>query len=168
MPEKTYHVKGWRLLAGPALFAVLAVLMLGWGLFAEDADARAAGLVTGAILVAMGACLVLLARVPTLVVSDRGILLRQVGWTMATTWDNVERVDLRPGLEALHLHRAVTGRGTRALRLGQYLPGWYTEEQRQKVAEGIYLPLNAFDWSLRREGLQQEIERCLSAARAPR
>jgi hypothetical protein len=159
MPEKTYLVSPWRLWGPPGAFACLAAAMLVASSFAQsDAERRAAQL-TALVVAAIGGGTLPLGLYPRLVVSDRGLTLRHVGWQVSTTWDAVERLELQPGNEGLYLRQALTGRGAWALRTGRYLPGWYTEEQDRRAGEGRWFPLQPFAWWLRHGDLQQRIER---------
>ena len=161
MVQKIYLLSPWRLWAVPAVFACLVALVLLASLFTGSLSDSSAPLLTGLILAIMGASLVPLVRYPRLVVSSRGITQRQMGWQVSTAWDNVERLEVQPGNEGLYLRQALTGTGAWALRVGRYLPGWYTAEQHLKAGEGRWFPLQPFGWWFRHGDLLEEIERHL-------
>lgn len=159
MPDKIYRVSPWRLWGPPGVFACLAVAMLVAGALAQDDGDSRALLITALVVVAAGGGVLALGLYPRLVVSDHGLVLRHVGWRVSTTWDAVARLDLQRGNEGLYLRQALTGTGAWALRIGRYLPAWYTAEQDRGIAEGLWFPLQPFAWWLRRGDLQRQLER---------
>lgn len=159
MPDKIYRVSPWRLWGPPGAFACLAIAMPVAGALARDDGDNRALWFTALVVVAVGGGSLALGLYPRLVVSDQGLVLRQVGWQVSTTWDAVERLALERGAEGLYLRKALTGTGAWALRVGRYLPAWYTAEQDRGVAGDRWFPLQPFAWWLRHGDLRQQLER---------
>ncbi|MGH8018947.1 MAG: hypothetical protein ACREIA_11750, partial [Opitutaceae bacterium] len=80
---------------------------IGWR--SADADMQLAGLVVAAIVSAIMLPIFWLAawHYPRLVLDAKGIVLRQLGWRLETTWDNVESL-VRKGGAGLLLKRPLS------------------------------------------------------------
>jgi hypothetical protein len=132
----------------------LATLLVS---IACDAQSRRALIAVSFFLVGLGALLYLMVWYPRLELCSTGIRLRQIGWGIRTTWDNVADVELKEGGEAFILREPLTGAGKTALSMGRYIPAWYTPEQMELVAKGLWFPLGPFAWHLR-HGKQELLE----------
>lgn len=159
MPEKAYPLNPWRRWGTPGVLACMAAALLVLATSALGGSERRAAELTALVVAAIGVCTLPLGLYPRLIVSDERITLRHVGWQVSTTWENVERLDLQRGQEGLYVRDALTGGGAWALRVGRYLPAWYTAEQDRKANEGRWFPLQPFAWWLRHGDLRQRIER---------
>ncbi len=158
-PRRIYRVRPLRMAAAVGVPALFAIALLGVSLLTTEPAERSALAVAGIIMVMVAAGLFPLVWYPKLLVSPSGIEIRQVGWSIRTTWDNVEAVELSPPGEGLLLRAPLTGRGAWALRVGRIIPAWYTPEQARLVAEGRWFPLSPFGWWLRHGDLLAELKR---------
>jgi hypothetical protein len=157
---RVYRVGPLRRAVPLAVFGLPAAVLGASALTAADLDTRQAlGLVAGALAV-FGGLVYLLTRYPRLVVSAEGLAQHQIGWTIRTTWENVARLERGRGMLGFVLTAPLTGRGAAALRVGRFLPAWYSAEQDGFVEEGRWFPLEPFAWQFRHGNLADDIRRC--------
>ncbi len=103
-------------------------------------------------------------RYTRLVISERGVKLYQVGYTLETDWANVARLSQRPGAQGLVLHRPMSCRGASVLsafRSTRTAPGvrFYDDEQIALLAERRLIPIDAFAYWLKHGQLREELAR---------
>lgn len=173
--ERTvYHIGPLRLWLPPGLFVILAALLLLLAFTSPDEpDARRALVFTALILLAFAALLYLLMRYTRLVLTERGVRLRQIGYTLETDWDNVARLAEQPGRQGLVLHRPMDCRGASVLRAFRRTrttaaTRFYDDEQVSLLAERRLIPLDAFAHALKRGRLREELARRAPSLRAAR
>ena len=159
-----YHLSWGRLLPLPLIWAVFASLLLTVA-FSAPAGAdheRNAMLLTTAITTLIMAPFVWITWSSRLVLTAEGIAHHQFGYTVRSTWLNVEALSLDPGREGLYLREP----GTRSvlLRLSAKLIG-----EHPALAEGRLIMLSPFMQHWRRGSLREDILRHAPqlAAQAP-
>ena len=80
-----------------------------------------------------------------LITSEKDITLRQIGPTLSTGWDNIERIDLTRGIEGLFLRKPCTRNIPKSIRMFSIWSG-LTHEQIVAYSEGRFIPLSPFMW----------------------
>lgn len=135
-------------------FALLLSLL---SLAESDPASRSAIRATTAILLAIGAAMSPLVWYPKLIVTPRGIEVRQVGWRIGTGWENIDWID-RSSLRGAFLKDPV--KGPWGLRVGLYIPFFFDRQERELVATNRWIPLAPFSSYLQSRELDQDILRC--------
>jgi hypothetical protein len=164
--ERTvYHIGPLRLWLAPAFFILLAGLLLLLAVTTPDDPKSGRALVlTALFLCACAALLHLLLRYTRLVISERGVRLYQIGYTLETDWGNVARLSEQTGARGLVLHRPMQCRGASVLRAFRRVgtpagARFYGDEQVRLLAERRLIPLDAFAYRLKHGRLREELER---------
>ena len=80
-----------------------------------------------------------------LITSEKDITLRQIGSTLSTGWDNIERIELTRGIEGLFLRKPCTRNIPKFIRYFPFGAG-LTYEQLEAYSEGRFIPLSPFMW----------------------
>jgi hypothetical protein len=97
-----------------------------------------------------------------LILSPSGILCRQVGCTVETTWDNIAAVRLDRGREGLVSELPLSGKGAKRLaamrNTGMRGVPLYDERQRAALAEGLFMPIAPFAYAIRNGSMIADIE----------
>jgi hypothetical protein len=143
-------------MAGPAIIA--GVFMLG-----GSPDDQVVGLSLALCGALMGLFFHLLVSYARLIVTDQGVSLRQVGYHLDAPWGQVERLIRDTGREGFVLSHPMETRSAR--RLGAFRSqsigglSYYDEERKALLAEGRFIPIEAFGWHLRRGDLEARIGR---------
>ncbi|MEO8135667.1 MAG: hypothetical protein ABI831_17025 [Betaproteobacteria bacterium] len=128
-----------------------------------DDTARGAGAFVAVFMLFLTAVLYLpLIWYQRVKLTDNGIMVRALGCTVATGWDNLEQFILRPGGSAgIVTRKPMTGSGVERLRryrnLGYNGIPRHDEDERQWLLEGRYLPLQGFNHAVKNGALQREI-----------
>lgn len=83
-----------------------------------------------------------------LIISEKDITLRQIGPTLSTGWDNIERIELTRGIEGLFLRKPCTRNIPKFIRYFSIYPALtgMTTEQIVAYSEGCFIPLSPFMW----------------------
>ena len=83
-----------------------------------------------------------------LITSEKDITLRQIGPTLSTGWDNIERIELTRGIEGLFLRKPCTRIIPKFIRYFSIYPALtgMTTEQIVAYSEGCFIPLSPFMW----------------------
>ena len=145
------------------VFIALGVLLLVCAApSAEEPAAQNAFLLTALFVLGCACLLYLLLRFPRLELSERGIKLYQIGYTLETAWDNVAALYDVAGAEGLVLHRPMPCRGASVLRAfrktgtGAGLR-FYNVDQVQLLADRRFIPIEAFAYWLKHGGLRDDL-----------
>ena len=161
-----YYISPLRLWLAVGPLLVIAVLMLVGAAFVSGDPAEQGGLILGGgMLLLCSLFVVVLVRYSRLTLSEDGIRLRQIGYTLATDWQNVSRLYDLPGAQGLVLHRPMTSRGAsvlRAFRNTRFGIGrlrFYNQEQAQLLAERRFIPIEAFEYWLKHGRLREDLLR---------
>jgi hypothetical protein len=146
-PEQRYRLRGWRRWLMWWMFAPLLVVGLLLALSA-DAGTGAAGAVLILVAGTMLAGWEWLWRRTTLEVSGAGLRLRQLGYTLEAPWSHQFVWVLAQPLQTAD-----------ARRLGFFsgLAGMHDGDPAQWLADGRFIPIEAFGWHLRRGTLAADV-----------
>ncbi len=122
-------------------------------------ETRRLGVYMGIFFLALTAALYLILRHTRLALSDEGIKLFQLGYTLETEWDNVAYLyDKGFGSQGLVLYRPMDCPGAGALGRFRHTQvegvNLYTDEQIQLIAERRFIPIDAFAYWLKRGQLR--------------
>jgi hypothetical protein len=162
----TYHLNPGRLLLLPIVWGVLvgSLLSLAFG-GADDSGVEQRSMLIASLmitLIMLPFCFV--TWLSRLVITPVGIAHHQLGYTVRSTWANLEAVQLRPGSEAIYLREP----GTRStlLRLSAKLVGNAVRNAQSLIgdanalAEGRLIPLVPFMRHWKRGPLREDLIRC--------
>ena len=158
---KVYRVSPIRMAIMPVIFGVFCIALSGGAAWVGDPGERLALLGASGIVAFIGVALFPLLWYPKLIVSSEGIELRQVSWRISVSWSNVKGVELCRSGEGLFLREPLRGHGNWALQVGRFLPAWYTAEQTELVAQGLWFPIGPFAWWLRHGDLLETLKQHL-------
>lgn len=139
------------------LLGIEAVLLTG-ALIADSPRERFALLATAATTFCIIFPWIFVVGYTRLFLSPSGLEVRQLGYRLRTTWDNIQEIRLDRFCEGLVLRRPLESGGL-ALKVGFLLPGWYRGWQAEMVRSGLWIPLDPFAWHLRRGNLLEEMRR---------
>ncbi len=156
MPEKFYRVGPLRRWIRFLILVPIAVTVVGMAWFNPGASIALA-LVT-LPFVGLGLWAIAMAR---LEITPQGVNLRQLGFRLSTHWDNVESLYSVRGREGIVTIEPMVGAGVEKLRRtrGFSLSGMpqYDSNQQQWLAEGRFIPIDAFGYWLRKGDLLKSI-----------
>ena len=163
--QQTYHINTPRLLVIPGLWlGIVAVLLVMAAQPSERGHAiawlQAAGLLTLILLPFF-----LITWRSRLVLTDLGITHYQFGYTVQSTWANVESLSMAPGVEGLYLrepgtHSKLLRVSTQILDLLTRAVGWPSFiGDAQALAEGRFIALITFTNSWHHGPLIQDLQR---------
>ncbi len=98
-----------------------------------------------------------------LALSETGISLRQVGYRLESTWEEIEELRLERGREGFVTRKPIMGSGAARLArfrfaTSRYVP-LYDVEQQRLLGERRLIPIEAFAWHLRRGDLGDALRR---------
>lgn len=159
----------WLATAFVIAFGVL--LLVCAGLSSTEPDAQNAFILAALFLFGCACLLYLLLRYSRLELSERGIKVYQIGYTLETAWDNVAALYDVVGAEGLVLHRPMQCRGASVLRgfrntsAGAGLR-FYNHEQVPLLAERRFIPIEAFAYWLKHGRLHDDLMRHAPSVRA--
>jgi hypothetical protein len=154
---KSYYVGPVRRAIIPVFLVGLVVVLLTLAFLSKDFRERYAFCMTALTLAIIMSPFILVVYYTRLWVSPEGVEVRQLGWRVATTWDNILELRMERYAEGLVLRNPLAGRGQWALRLGTLIPGWYKAAQYELVKKGLWFPLDPFAWYLRHGDLAAQI-----------
>ena len=127
-----------------------------------EPEERNALALTATFILACACLLYLVLRFSRLELSETGIKLYQIGYTLETAWDNVAALYDVGGAEGLVLHRPMRCRGASVLRgfrntsIGGGLR-FYNVEQVELLADRRFIPIEAFAHWLKRGRLRHDL-----------
>lgn len=163
---RVYRISPWRqyllwIIFSPFVVAPLAVL---FSMPVKRADDALPLLLLIPALFAL-ACLfaTILSRRARLELSEAGVRLVHIGYTLETTWANIGGLRLNRGSEAIITRHPL--RGKAATRLGSmrgcgsYGRPFDDDEQQELLLEQRLIPIDAFGWHLRRRRLRADLVR---------
>jgi hypothetical protein len=159
---RTYYLsplRRWMLwfVIGPIL-AFLLVL----GVSSDAAD-RPAFLVTAGLVFLITLPFHFIVRGTRLVLCATGVRLRQAGYDLAASWDEIEDLNLTRGREGFVTREPMTGKGAARLARFSFAGGpfasIYDAEQQRLLAERRLIPIEAFAWHLRHGEMRDDINR---------
>ena len=151
----TFHVSLWRLFLPWLIFGPLIVFFLMVAStvpLTKQGEKEALWLTAG--LFGVIAFLVYLPIWRTrLILTAEGIRLHQAGYTLETSWSNIDSLNSGRGAESFITREAMTGKGPRRLaaasQIGRGLVGFYDEERLALLAAHRLIPIEAFASHLR-------------------
>jgi hypothetical protein len=163
-----YHVSPLRQMLFLLPWGLIAIPMLIAGIVAKEPALFVVVLLISLIWSPLAYAVCIYTR---LIISADGVDLRQLGYRLQSTWDNIDSLDRTPGLEGFVLREPLQGRG--ALRLasasglqlvvgGASMPG-YTGGRQDLVAQSRFIPIEPFAHWLKKGDLASVI-----AQHAPR
>lgn len=163
-PDRSiYRVSPWRRAVFWCVFAPFLALGLALWIGGDDESTRTAGvtvtLIIGAFLVAWEW---LLSRT-YVALTVHGVELHQLGMQLRAPWSDVVALSLRRGREGFIVERPLEGRGAARLAaltsIGIGGAPLYDDEQRQRLREQRFIPIEAFAWRVQHGTLAREIAR---------
>jgi hypothetical protein len=156
---KGYFVGPIRLAVIPVFLLGIEAVLLTGALIADSPRERFALLATAATTFCIIFPWIFVVGYTRLFLTPAGLELRQLGYRLRTTWDNIQEIRLDRFCEGLVLRHPLEGGGRLALKAGLLLPGWYRGWQAEKVRSGLWIPLDPFAWHLRHGNLLEEMRR---------
>jgi hypothetical protein len=159
VPVKYYRVSPARLAVIPVFLLLLEIALLAGSCLVGTPRERFALLATAGTTFCIIFPFVFLVRYTRLSLSPGGLEVRQLGYRLKTTWDNIQEIRLDRGCEGLVLREPMKGGGVLALKTGFLLPVWYRSWQVDLVSRGVWIPLEPFSWHFRHGDLLEEIRR---------
>jgi hypothetical protein len=108
------------------------------------------GLLVSAVLITaiMLPIFLLAIRAARLDLTDEGIELRQLGWRVSTSWENIAGIRMVRGREGLILHAPLADKGAERLAAAAGVrfrgASLYDAEQERLIAEQRFIPLEPF------------------------
>lgn len=160
MRDRVYRVSPWRRWV---LWYTMGPILLFFLICAAVAPASAEPLLLcSALMILIAAPIEWIIRRTKLVLNAEGVVLRQAGYRLETSWANVIRLRLDRGREGFILASPLEGKGAHRLASfrGASMNGapMYDGEQQQLLAERRFIPFEAFAWHLRRGRLRADLE----------
>jgi hypothetical protein len=153
-----YRVGPWRQAIGWMFVPAAAGLAIA-AMFADAPDERA-GLWTGAAMLALVTCgIVWMIRRARLEAGPDGIVLRQIGFRLESTWANVVAVRTDRGHEGFMTAEPVSGKGMSTVAAAASVApyGMYDGVQQALLDQHRFIPIEAFAWHLRKGTLRRDI-----------
>jgi hypothetical protein len=163
-PVRVYHLSPLRkaILLGVWVLFVLPLVVVG--VWAQDPAALATGVLTGAILAAV--FIPAAWWFPRLALSEESVSRRNVGYRLATSWDNVAELRLTRGSEGFVLRQAMDDAGARRFAAAaasvRILPGafrLYPGDVLELITDRRFIPLESFAYWWKHGDLGLEIAR---------
>lgn len=151
-----YHLSPGRLLLLPATWGLFAGVFL-WSAVAAPED-RGAMLLAAAALTLLFAPFVALTWYSRLVLTEWGISHYQFGYTVRSSWQNLQTLSLNPSAGALYLKEP----GTRSvlLRWSSKVAGGVVASDAEALGQGRLILLTPFLAHYYRGPLREDLMRC--------
>ncbi len=161
--ERTvYHISPLRRFCMWIVFSPL-LLFFSILLFSSSRADREFGLLMCAFLGTFGLILQLLMERTKLTLSPAGVKLKQTGYKLETSWENIVGLRLDDGSEAFITGAPLTGKGASLLawasNVGVAGAAFYDERQRELLQAGQLIPIEAFGWHFKHGNLAADIVR---------
>ena len=162
-----YHVSPLRLWLPTGAFGAGGILLLVSAQLTDDAVMQNALFLTAIFLLVCTCVIYLSVRFARLELTESGVKLRQIGYTLETTWDNIEKLYDARRAEGLVLRRPMDASGAGVLRafrstgVGAGIR-MYNTEQIQWLAEQRFIPIDAFAYWLDRGDLRAQLTGAIS------
>jgi hypothetical protein len=154
-----YHISPLRLWTVPAIFIIIALLMLALPYLEPGApDSGNVVIYMGMFFLAFAAIMYLIMRYTRLELSADGVKVRQFGYKLETDWDNVAQLYDMPGGQGLILHRPMDSLGAQVFSAARNVGELFDEEQIQLIAERRFIPITPFAYWLK-HGLRADLNR---------
>jgi hypothetical protein len=160
-----YRISPLRTWLPTGFVVALSVLLLVFAASSSaEPDAQRAFTLTGIFTLGCAWVLYLLLRFTRLELSESGIKLCQLGYTLETPWDNVAALYDVPHAEGLVLHRPMQSQGSSVLRAFRNTGAgaglrFYNVEQVALLTEQRLIPIEAFAYWLRHGRLRDDLMR---------
>lgn len=160
--RKVYHISPFRRfalwLAFSPFFLIAAIPII----FSSTPGEAELGFLMFAFLGTLGLILQLLfIERAKLTISPAGVKLKQTGYTLETTWDNIASLRLTSGSEAFITAAPLTGKGatllTRASNVRVARAPFYDERQSALIETKRLIPIEAFGWHFKHGALAADI-----------
>ncbi len=98
-----------------------------------------------------------------LTLSPEGVKLKQAGYKLETSWENIVGLLLERGSEAFITGAPLTGKGASLLawtsNVGVAGAAFYDQQQRELLQAGQLIPIEAFGWHFKHGALAADILR---------
>ena len=162
--RSVYHISPLRTWLPTGALAGLCIALAAAAGASEDPAEQRALAITAVALCGFTALMYRMLRFTRFELSQSGVRLYQIGYTLETGWDNVAALyDVR-GAQGLVLHRPMEDRGASVLSAfrntgagaGMRL---YGPEQVRLLAERRFIPIEPFAHSLKHGRLREELRR---------
>lgn len=158
-----YHISPVRMWLLPGPLLVLAAVLVVASFFITDKAGQAGSVVLAIMFLSMAVLFSPLVIYPRLELSAKGITLRQIGYKLETTWDNVAQLHDVRSREGLILHLPMECRGAFVMRAFssrsiQYMR-IYDDLQRRLLSERRFIPIEAFAYWLKHGQLRDDLAR---------
>ena len=160
-----YRISPLRFWLPTGFFIALgALLLVSAGFSSAEPDSQRAFFLTGLFLFGCAGVLYVLLRYSRLELSERGVKVYQIGYTLETAWDNVAALYDVAGAEGLVLHQPMQCRGASVLRAFRKTGAraglrLYNDEQVLLLAERRFIPIEAFAYWLKHGRLRDDVVR---------
>ncbi len=167
--ERTvYHISPLRRFGLWIAFSPIMLACLAPLLFVRSrgdlGDAELKGLLMCAFLGTLGLIMQLLFMDRAkLTLSPAGVKLKQTGYKLETSWENIVGLRLERGSEAFITGAPLTGKGASLLawtsNVGVAGAAFYDQRQRELLQAGQLIPIEAFGWHFKHGNLSADIAR---------
>jgi hypothetical protein len=163
-PARVYFLSPWRRGILLALWALLVLPLVAIGVWGHDPAALFVGLLAGLILAVI--FIAAAWRFPRLALGEAGVIQHNLGYRLATSWDNIAELRRTRGSQGFVLRRPMDDAGARryarsaaVLRIAPGVFRLYPPEVLQLITERRYIPIEAFAYWLTHGDLEREIAR---------
>jgi hypothetical protein len=161
-----YRINTTRLLVLPAIWLLFVAMLLGTlGRGTLPGEAAAGFVAAGILTLVLGPMFYLTVWRSRLELDAQGIAHHQFGYTVRSSWSNLERLSMEPGMEGLYLrepgHDSALLRGsTRFLQRLSTLTGMPSFiGDADALAQGRFIALMTFTSQLHGGPLSRDLER---------
>jgi hypothetical protein len=164
--SRVYRINPWNMAVLPGVWLVVIVMLLGLIVPSATPDEREAGLFTVLIVTLIMATVFYFAVWRCrLELNEAGIVQYQFGYSIRSSWANVERLSLRPHSQGLYLTEP--GTDSRSLRVSvrfvQVLSATTglggLDGDADAFAQGRFITLVPFTSHLKNGALRRDLER---------
>ncbi len=161
--QTVYHISPLRRFGSWIVFSPLLLLFAAALLFSSSRADREFGLVMFAFFGTLGLIMQLLIDRTKLTLSPAGVKLKQTGYKLETSWENIVGLLLDDGSEAFITGAPLTGKGASLLAWARNVRidgvAFYDDQQRELLQSGQLIPIEAFGWHFKHGNLAADIAR---------
>ena len=161
-----YRLNWLRLWVLPIMWLIVTAVLLALGVTGEEPRDRAAGFGTAAIITLIfGLMFYFMVWKSHLELDERGITHFQFGYTVHSSWDNLESISMSAGAEGLYLREPGTNSfllraSTRPLKSASRVVGLSSVVgDYDALAQGRFIALMPFSSRLHGGPLSRDLER---------